>query len=217
MARLSGGIFSRASGQTQGLVFGAARTNRGKKVTVRELVIPANPRTPAQVTQRSRFEFSTSIVRGIGSDIWTFDWNRAIGELPGFQSLQSIFTKAVQDDAGTLATPPRTTLGSRHFPDSFSASIATDTLTITWSSELEGIAAAADQANIIVVATSPDTGETTRLIIVDQSALRSDGSLAIPAQGNVAGELQVGLYFSSDQVGLRSNEVRSEARWVEAA
>lgn len=217
MARLQGGIFSRASGQTQGLVFGAARTARGKKVTVRELVIPANPRSPAQVLQRSRFEFSTAIVRGIGRAVWRFDWNRAVNDLPGFQSLQSIFTVAVQDATGVLATPPRTTLGSRHFPDTFAANAGVDQINVTWSTEVEGIADGTDVAQVIAVATNPDAGETTRPILLDASATRTAGAVSLPFTGVAAGDFQVALYFRSDDTGLRSNEIRSEARWVELA
>lgn len=215
MARLSGGIFSRASGTTQGLVFGAARTARGKKVTVRELVIPANPRSNAQVLQRSRFEFSTAIVRLIGRPIWTFDWNRAVRELPGFQSLQSIFTSAVQDETGVLATPPRTTLGARHFPETFTAAAGVDQIDVTWSTELGDIGAAGDTAKVIVIATLPVSGETTRTVIVDESALRSAGSLTIPATGVAAGDFQVGLYFTAIDPGAPQNDLKSEVRWVE--
>lgn len=53
MSILQGGLFSRPAGKTSGLVFSSARTATGKKATVRELVVPSNPRSPGQTKQRN--------------------------------------------------------------------------------------------------------------------------------------------------------------------
>jgi hypothetical protein len=215
MSKLLGGIFSRPSGQTSGLVFGAGRTSRGKKVTVRELVIPANPRSNAQVTQRNRFTFALGIVKAIGENVYSYDWNRAVKQLPGFQSLMSVMTLALTSGDGTLDTPPSTTLGARHFPSTFAAVAGVDQIDVSWSSESGDLGAATDKAVIIAVATDPVTGETTREVLIDQSTTRADGAAVISSTGVAAGDFQVGLYFTSEEVGIPANDKKSEAQWVE--
>lgn len=100
MARLTGGIFSNPSGSTGGITFGAARTRQGKVVTARQKVSPSNPDTPAQQVQRTKFSEALAITKAIGPTYYQNDWNRAVSQLPGFQSLQSIMLRnldAVQD------------------------------------------------------------------------------------------------------------------------
>lgn len=111
MSRLTGGIFSRPSGKTAGIVFGAGRTRTGKVVTARELVPPSNPNTAAQQSQRTKFSRDLFIVRALGSAIYQSDWNRSVGQLPGFQSMQSIFL-GVTDANGLLVAPANTNLGT---------------------------------------------------------------------------------------------------------
>lgn len=215
MSKLLGGIFSRPSGQTSGLVFGAGRTSRGKQVTVRELVIPANPNTSAQKTQRSRFTFALEIVKAIGASVYAFDWNRAVKQLPGFQSLMSIMTLAVDGDSGALSTPGSTTLGARHFPNDFTASAGTGEILVTWSDEDGDLGAAADKAVVIAIATDPDSGGTSRAVAVNQSQTRADTGASLAAPDAATGAYQVGLYFTSEEVGVPSNDLKSEVQWLE--
>jgi hypothetical protein len=111
MAKLEGGIFSRPRGKTGGIVFGAARTRTGKLVTSRLLVPPSNPNTAAQQVQRSKFSVAQSDVRSLGPGIYRDAFNRSIGQLPGFQSLQSIVTKA-QTSPAEFTAPAETRLGT---------------------------------------------------------------------------------------------------------
>jgi len=111
MSKLEGGIFSNPSGKTAGIVFGAARTRQGKKVTARQLVPPSNPNTAAQQAQRGKFASVLDIVRFIGAVIYQSDFNRAISQLPGFQSMMSIYMNAMSD-LKTLSVPPAINLGS---------------------------------------------------------------------------------------------------------
>lgn len=111
MARLDGGLFSRPRGTTAGIVFGAARTRTGKVATARQLVPPSNPNTPAQQTQRNKFKVAQDIIRSWGPSVYQKDWNRAVSQLPGFQSMQSIMTKAIGED-GKIVPPPPTRLGT---------------------------------------------------------------------------------------------------------
>lgn len=115
MAKLDGGVFSRPRGKTGGLVFGAARTRQGKVATVRQLVPPSNPNTAAQQTQRSKFSEALEIVRQIGKSIYGSDWNRSISQLPGFQSMMSIFMNNM-DDQFIMSVPAETNLGSLYIP-----------------------------------------------------------------------------------------------------
>lgn len=117
MARLDGGIFSRPSGSTAGITFGAARTRQGKVATARQKVSPTNPNTPAQQTQRGKFGKAQHVTRLWGPSIYQSGFNRAVSQLPGFQSLQSILTLAIDDNL--IATPPpETRLGTIPTPSS---------------------------------------------------------------------------------------------------
>jgi len=117
MAIIDGGVTGRPSGKLGGLIFGAARTRDGKAVTVREAVDPSNPRTPEQQQQRGKFSQALNIVKKLGPTIYQEDWNRAIGQLPGFQGLMSVFLDQI-DDNDDLQVPDVVPLGDLHFPDS---------------------------------------------------------------------------------------------------
>jgi len=214
MAKLEAGIFSAPSGNNNGLVFGKARTKNGKKTTVREKVIPSNPNTTGQQNQRSRFTFALRIVKAIGRNIWEFAWDSAVGGLAGFQSLMSLFTNALSSTGGTLSPPQSVSLGARHFPDSLSASAGTDEIDVTWSTEVGDIGASDDEVTLIAVAVDPDSGETTRTVLTDQSTTRTDGSATISFTGVATGDFVVGMYLKGVSVGIPSGEVYSQAEWV---
>lgn len=112
MSRLEGGIFSRPRGKTGGVVFGAARTREGKLVTSRLLVVPSNPQTAAQVAQRGKFTAALQLTRGAGTGYYQVDFNRAVAQLPGFQSMMSILMNAMDEDAEFAAAPADTNLGT---------------------------------------------------------------------------------------------------------
>ena len=106
-------------------------------MTVRERVIPANPQTPAQVLQRDKFADALQTTRNVGPDVYQEDWNRSIGQLPGFQSWMSILLNNI-DDSRVLATPPDTPLGDLHFPDTYNVitGSTTGTIQVDFSNEL---------------------------------------------------------------------------------
>jgi hypothetical protein len=111
MSRLTGGIFSKPSGQTAGVVFGQARTRQGKVVTARQLVVPTNPNTAGQQAQRGIFSYAKDIVRATTSGWYESAFNRAVSQLPGFQSMMSIMMRTI-DSAGVVTAPSQTNLGS---------------------------------------------------------------------------------------------------------
>ena len=87
MSRLRGGIFGRLAGKTGDLVFSQARGRRGTLNTVRQLVVPANPRTAAQQSNRGLFGQSVESLREAGISNIRSPFNRYVGQLPAFQSI----------------------------------------------------------------------------------------------------------------------------------
>lgn len=214
MSRLEGGLFSTVSGNNNGLVFGKARTRDGKKTTVRQLVKPSNPRTTGQVNQRNRFKAALDIVQKIGRPLWSVAWSNVIGGLAGFQALMSRFTDALSEEGLTLSALAETTLGNLFFPASFSASAGVDQIDVTWSTAFSEPGDASDIATVIVVEVTDAGPDFDRTVIIDRSAIRSDGAVIIPASGVAAGDFIVGLYFE-DGTGLEPSASKfSSAKWV---
>lgn len=136
MAKITGGILGRPAGKTAGIVFGAARSRTGKVVTARERVIPSNPQTTAQTVQRNKFLDALYVARHWTATMWQEDFNRAIGQLPGFHSVMSILLNNI-DGSYDFSAPPDTPLGNLHFPATFTVAqgAASDTLDVSWSTE----------------------------------------------------------------------------------
>ncbi len=174
MSVLDGGIFSRPRGKTGGIVFGAARTRRGKQVTARLLVPPSNPNTPAQQTQKGIFSSVLDIVKRIGSATYRTDWNRSVGQLPGFQSLQSILMNQMNGSKDlTLVNPIN--LGILHYPDSVEVVKNTTTqLTVNWSAELGDNGTDADLVKIIIIAKTSTSREEPSTVVVEVTNERQD-------------------------------------------
>lgn len=189
MSVLSGGIFSNPRGKTAGIVFGSARTRTGKKVTARQLVPPSNPQSPAQTTQRGKFAESLAIVRLLGASVYQSDFNRSIGQLPGFQSMESIFLNNM-DDSFILSNPPSINLGSLHTPDTLTvvAGTPSGSVDITFSTEngLNGLPT--DTIRMFAVATNPNTTPLTRVVKVPTSVQRSTGASITEVTGFASGE-----------------------------
>lgn len=216
MSKLLGGLFSRPSGKASGLVFGSGRTKRGKQVTAREYVIPTDPKTNAQKDQRGKMPYVTKIIQGIGREVYQFDWNRAVNNLPGFQSLSSVFMSNISK-TGSLdfSTLDPVSLGIRHFPDTFGAEAGTGEVTVTWSTETGDIGSSDDIAVVVAIQTIADSESVERQVVADQSATRDDGTITISVDNDSEGDQIVLLYFKSDTPGSPSNQRLSEARWAE--
>lgn len=175
MATITGGITGRPRGSIAGIVFGAARGRRGKLVTAREKVIPANPNTPAQQTQRSKFRDCLFIVREIGPSIYQDDWNRAVNQLPGFQSLMSIMLGNM-DGNGLLTEPSDVPLGDLHFPDTFdySQSVTTKKVQADWSAELGGNGTVGDELIMIAIEAARPVGRNRDIATIVADATRQE-------------------------------------------
>jgi len=194
MATLEGGIFSRPRGKTGGIVFGAARTRTGKLVTSRLLVAPSNPNTSAQQVQRGIFSSAQAIVRQLGSSIYQTDWNRSVGQLAGFQSMQSIFMTQMASDLD-LTLVNDINLGLLPQVDSLVLSSAVSaTFQADWTDGQSAPATGYDAMVFICIATTAANRALTGGITVVTGAIRSDGEAT---QGSfIAGaEYQVYCYI----------------------
>lgn len=188
MSRLEGGIFSRPRGKTGGVVFGAGRTREGKIVTSRLLVKPSNPDTTEQRAYRSRFASSIGIVRGLGPEVYKRDWNRAVGQLPGFQSLMSIIINEMATSL-ILSAPPTTNLGTLPniivTPGSFARD--GDELTFAWTANTGTAGSADDVVSFMLIQANQPAAPAKRYVGSDIANKRSDllGAIdKIPGAGN---------------------------------
>lgn len=213
MAIIRGGLHGRPSGNVAGVVYGAARTRTGKAVTARELVYPSNPQSPGQVLQRSIFKQSLSATRNLGASFWQDLFNRAIGQLPGFQSIMSILmlnTNASEE----FVSPPDTPLGNLHVPATLTVVTgagAAGTVTITWSTELGINGTANDKVYYFVVAKDAVLDVRYAFWYSAASTLRSVGTKEA-ATGKVATDLVVGIYIVGQ--GLAEGLV-SPVKWFD--
>lgn len=179
MSILKGGIFSKPSGKTGGIVFGAARTRTGKLVTARELVPPSNPNTTLQQTQRSKFKSALDLVRRIGSSIYRTAWNRSVGQLPGFQSMESIFLNQM-DSNKDITLVNDINLGILHLPDQITVESADPgTITVSYSDELGSNGTIHDQAIMICFAKDDATRQTPLGVVMSTTENRVSGGAGV--------------------------------------
>jgi len=194
MSILKGGIFSKPSGKTGGVVFGAARTRTGKLVTARELVPPSNPNTALQQQQRTKFKSALDLVRRIGSSTYRTAWNRSVGQLPGFQSLESIMLNQM-DASKNITLVNDINLGILHSPDSVTGSspVAGQFL-INYSEELGINGTDSDIAEIIIFAKDDATRQLSEGVVVNNNYTRQAG--AVDVNGLISGKTyEAYVYF----------------------
>ena len=184
MAIITGGLHGRARGNVDGIIYGAARTRTGKVVTAREYVMPANPQTAKQVAQRTAFSCSLYSTRHLTSAVWKEDFNRAIGQLPGFQSMMSIILGNMNVDTMSLETPPDTPLGNLHIPEVECITHPTLVFNIqfNWDTGLGLNGTAADTVSVFGI--DPEGGPDGRMDAFDwvETAVRSDGTLDVACE-----------------------------------
>ena len=194
MAKLEGGIFSNPSGKTAGIVFGAARTRQGKKVTARQLVPPSNPNTTEQQAQRSKFSDSLDIVRWLGASVYQSDFNRAISQLPGFQSMMSIFMNAMDSDA-ELSAPPVINLGTLPNGEDIILAAA-GSGTIGWAYGPEAASPATEDDLCVCFAIAVDSADRASFMGESSIAVRKRSDEGDSFDGMEAGkDYLIGMYF----------------------
>lgn len=110
MAKLFGGITGRPSGKVGNVIYGAARTRRGKSATARATFSPSNPNTPAQQDQRNRMRTLSQVASRWNPTRGRSQWNVIEGNLPVYQSILRLLFQA-SDAQGNLSTPRPVSLG----------------------------------------------------------------------------------------------------------
>lgn len=111
MAKVDGGLHGNPKGSVGGITYSEARGREGKVTTARQKVSPSNPQTGAQQDQRNAFRHAQNLIQDLGQEIYSNDFNRAVGDLPGFQALQSVMTD-VTDQDGLVSVPDTINIGS---------------------------------------------------------------------------------------------------------
>lgn len=110
MAKLFGGITGRPSGKVGNVIYGAARTRRGKSATARATFSPSNPNTPAQQAQRNRMRSLSQTAKRWNPTRGRAQWNTIEGNLPVYQSILRLLFQA-SDAQGDLSVPRPVSLG----------------------------------------------------------------------------------------------------------
>lgn len=178
MAKVTGGLHGRPAGNVAGVVYGAARTRTGKAVTARELVYPSNPQTADQVLQRNKFKESLTACRNMSASWWQEFFNRAIGQLPGFQSMMSIMLDNT-NDSEEFTPPPDTPLGDLHFPDTYTVVTgagASSTIDITWSTENGTNGTSADKLHFVLISKAAQPSKNRVAVDFSSTDTRTDGT-----------------------------------------
>lgn len=200
MAIVTGGITGNVSGQVAGGVFSEARGRTGKLNTVRQKVIPSNPRSTEQTTQRTKFSDVIAIVRALGPRAYRFDWDRAIGQLPGFQSWTSVLLDNMDSDR-LLTVPPSISLGTLPpFTDLEAAASATaGQIDFTWSATTQPPGAATDILNVAAIPAAAADRDPTPAIFFENVAARSVASGSIT--GLTAGDAYILIAWAKNTDG----------------
>jgi hypothetical protein len=210
MGKMSHGLFSKPSGKVGGITFGSARTQNGPQVTVRENVPPSDPKTPAQITQRSKFTSTANIIKQIGSDVYDPDFKRSVGQLAGYQSLFSIYLNAMESDAPdfTLSnTPESQDLGDLHLPDSFSYyKGAYSYVSVYFSTELGKNGHPNDQVRLIAVGATEQEGEAVLRPALSKAVVRYGGQIDIPIPEALSTAWKGWLYLFS----VKANDPKTQ-------
>lgn len=216
MSKFPGGIFSKARGKTSGIVFSAARTRQGKLMTSRALVIPANPQTPEQQSNRSVFDFVQRAVRSYGPAIYRTGFNRSVEDLPGYQSLLSIIRRSYNESIADVWTavfvPSDTLLGDLHFPDSIVITFTgTTDLNVTWSTETGENGAAGDTIHVIAAGQTVDVLDDEQWTWGNDSGTRNSGGVSFEGRASWHDGALIGIYAESPL--NPEGERRSVAKW----
>jgi len=172
MSRVLTGIYGRPSGKTGGVVWGAGRTLTGKVATTREYVIPKNPRADKQVHQRNVFTAAVGLLRTLAMDLWKYDWNNGVGELPGWQSMLSWCLKQLvwdTDHVEFLPDPGEVSLGPVYAPVIIATPTVPKKIVLTWTTEIVGDHCAAGDVvrGYCCLSSAPDTPAQIHEIPID--------------------------------------------------
>ncbi|MCP4642956.1 MAG: hypothetical protein GY851_21095 [bacterium] len=182
MSKVTGGIYGKPSGKTGGVVWGRARSRAGKIATAREYVVPTDPQTAAQLSQRLKFQTAALLMSNLGAATWQSAWNRTLGELPGWQSMQSWWLTGLSLSGAVYAIPnamPAKSLGPVLMPSDFAISQggSAGEVDLDWSTAIVGDHAAATDELYAVMMAKDDPTDTGDQQISAWSVARSVGTM----------------------------------------
>lgn len=195
-AIVTGGLHGRARGNVNGIVYGAARTRFGKVVTAREYVYPSISDDDDVVAQRLSFKSTLYAVQYLGSTLWADDFNRSVGQLPGFQSMMSLILKNIDRETQFLSPPPATPLGNLYIPGITVVPHSTTggSITCTWTGGLGLNGTDDDVFEIFGVEKVGSELGVRGAVDFTATAVRSDLTLDVPT-GSSGTHWVVGCYF----------------------
>ena len=210
-AKITGGLHGRVSGSIGGIVYSSARTRTGKVVTAREWVMPKEITDSDVLKQRIIFACSVYACRYLGSGLWQDNFNRSIGQLPGFQSMMSIILKNTDRDTRDFSAPPNTPLGSLYtagitFTQHGSVG---GSITASWSTALGPDGTAADIVNFFGIQVVGSVEGVRGAVDWSTTAIRGDGSVDIPT-GSSTTDWIAAAYFQGQGIAVG---LLSECNW----
>jgi hypothetical protein len=179
MARLANGVFGPLAGKLGGVVFGSWKgINYG-----RAYVVPANPQTPSQQTQRTKMGDCVAWARPIKDSV--------LNRYYGFNLVKrSAFNQFVSQNISLFDGSPAYAdivlgVGNIQSADfaSLSYSSGSHALTASWSTTVEWDGLATDKIDALAYNSTKNTYS-----YISGSPLRSTGSGTIPLTGEEAGD-----------------------------
>ena len=202
-AIVTGGLHGRARGNVNGIVYGAARTRFGKVVTAREYVYPKAITDDKVLKQRVIFKCALYATQYLGATLWENDFDRAIGQLPGFQSMMSIILKSSDRDTREFSEPPDTPLGNLFAPDVEFTTHGTTAGSIkaTWPGSLGLNGTDNDVLNFFGIERDGSAEGVRGAVDWTTSAIRSDLTVDIPT-GSSSTNFVAGVYFQGAGVAV---------------
>lgn len=157
MAKVKGGLHGELNGSIGNITYSSARTADGKVTTARQKSDPSNPQTPDQQEQRGQFALSQKATSALGSAIYTDDWDRVLGNLPGFQGMVKMFLDNAEQGP-ILKAPARQNLGSLAGVANLSVTAApsSDEISLSWDSDSGDNGTANDELVAAAIEADPD-------------------------------------------------------------
>jgi len=196
MAIITGGLHGRIRGKIGNIVYSSARSRTGKIVTAREWVMPGAITDSDVLKQRLIFKCTLHCVRYLGEGLWQADFNRAIGQLPGFHSMMSLLLKATDRDSRELGEPPNTPLGPLYAPIVTFTTHGTigGSIIASWSDSLGVNGTDADMLNFFGCEVTGSEEGVRVGVDWAATAVRSDQTVDIPTGASTTDWI-AGVYF----------------------
>lgn len=216
MSKVEGGILGKVKGRIGDVVFSEARGKDGKENTVRQFTKPSNPQTSAQTTQRDKFSKTVESARQTGSGLWQTDWNRAVGELPGFQSYVSHIVQAYTD-SDTLGVPSDLDLGDLLELDVSGSSKGSSSgeIDVSWNNTTASNGDGTDDVQVFAILKTATTADKVDAVYTADAAVRSDGTVTI--SGLQAGTTYIVGVYANGGSGTPGEGDHTKVEFVEQA